>query len=219
MALNLKQSQMAPRPRQSRNQDWQEPGKAYEINFTCLGCSQVQTHYKCPWEHSEATRPTGLWGKNVRAEILWIPMIRSDKRKKTSILLITQEQGQRALWSFWDEHAHQIFCCHGLPTFVTGHHHSSQPLLHVREAVGQGQHRHNLTGHCNIKLRLQWQKHRDWSMMSPSGWPFPQGAVLQHLCSHRPKGLSSVGHSWMDRFSECLEHARSWAWGSWWWPP
>ena len=45
-----------------------------------------------------------------------------------------------------------------MPVFVTGHHHSPQALLHVVEAVGQGQHRHDLAGHRDVKLRLKWKE-------------------------------------------------------------
>lgn len=52
---------------------------------------------------------------------------------------------------------HQVLSCHRLPIFVTGHHHPSQSLLHVGEAIRQGQHGHDLAGHCNVKLCLREQ--------------------------------------------------------------
>ena len=41
-----------------------------------------------------------------------------------------------------------------LPAFAGGHHHVGQALAHVRQAAGQGQHCHYLTGHGDVKLGL-----------------------------------------------------------------
>lgn len=140
-------------------------------------------------------------GKNVCAKILRIPVTRIDKREKSFILPIIEEQGRRALCSFRDARTHQILCGYGLPAFVTGHHHSPQPLLHVGEAVGQGQHRHDLAGHRDVKLRLRRQKQRDlviWMAMS----------AIKFL---QAGGLFSIGLSQRRPLSECLECVRSWA--------
>ena len=74
---------------------------------------------------------------------------------------------------------YQVVCCHRLPIFVTGHHHSSQPLLHVRQAVGQSQHCHDFTGHCDVKLRLKQQTSRSWSVDRFHGALYCSTQVLQ----------------------------------------
>lgn len=143
--------------------------------------------------------------KHACAEILWIPVRHTDKRKKSFMLLITKEQGPRALWSSWDGHTHQILCCYGLPTFVTGHYHPSQPVLHVRKAVRQGQHSHDLARHCDVKLRLRGQKQRYGRLEG-------QGAEFQHLQLLQVWGFPSMGCAPRHTFSECLEHVHSWPW-------
>lgn len=125
--------------------------------------------------------------------------------KEILMLLITKEQGPRALWNSWDGHTHQILCCYGLPTFVTGHYHPSQPVLHVRKAVRQGQHSHDLACHCDVKLRLRGQKQRYRSAWGPKSW-ISAFTVLAGL------GVPLMGCAPKHTFSECLEHVHSWAW-------
>lgn len=84
-----------PRPRQSREQDWQELGKAYEIHFMCFGCNQLLARYKGPRGHYEAEKQTGPWGRTVCAGILWVPVLHV--AEKIFILSVVKEQGQQAL--------------------------------------------------------------------------------------------------------------------------
>lgn len=49
----------------------------------------------------------------------------------------------------------QVLSCDWLPAAASGHDHFSQTLSHVLHAAGEGKHRHDFTGYCDIKLGLE----------------------------------------------------------------
>lgn len=89
---------------------------------------------------------------------------------------------------------HQVVSCHRLPIFVTGHHHSSQPLFHVCKAISQSQHGHDLTGHCNVKLCLGQENRSHGQLRHVTGWTLPAvtaGGYTLWASSHS-RGLSRL---------------------------
>ena len=50
---------------------------------------------------------------------------------------------------------HQVVRGDGVAGRTGRDHHGAQPLAHVVQTRRQGQHRHDLTGHRDVKLRLQ----------------------------------------------------------------
>lgn len=49
----------------------------------------------------------------------------------------------------------QVLGGDGLSAAAGGHHHLGQTLPHVRQAAGEGEHRHDFTGHRDVKLGLE----------------------------------------------------------------
>lgn len=49
----------------------------------------------------------------------------------------------------------QVLGGDGRSSAAGGHDHLGQTLTHVLHAAGEGEHRHDLTGHCDVKLSLE----------------------------------------------------------------
>lgn len=73
-----------PHPRQSRGQDWQELGKAYEINVMCFGCNQLQARSKSPWERYKAVKQMGVWGGKCVLKFFEFPFCRWIRERNPS---------------------------------------------------------------------------------------------------------------------------------------
>ncbi len=51
--------------------------------------------------------------------------------------------------------AHQIIGCDGVSCLTAADDHIAESLSHITKTGGQGQYRHNLTGHGDVKLALE----------------------------------------------------------------
>lgn len=58
------------------------------------------------------------------------------------------------------QNTYEVLCCDRLSRAAGPHHHARQSVLHVLEAVSQGQDGHDLTGHCNVKPSLECEKRK-----------------------------------------------------------